>query len=123
MGKFGFGELELSIYKAIQKLGRASVRDIYNNFGSKGSYTTIMTVMSRMAEKGELSRESNGRQHIYWVNLPSKNILERIKEKIFDGKSSTMVNYLIDSDEKISKEELLEIEKLIQKKMGERKNG
>ena len=127
MGKLGFGELELSILKIIRELGRATVRDIYKSLGSEGSYTTIMTVMSRMADKGELMREKEGKQYIYWVDpqndSPSKNILQRIQDKIFGGKSTAMVSYLLESDQEISDQDLMEMEKLIQKRRAEKKHG
>lgn len=127
MGKLGFGELELSILKVIRELGRATVRDIYKSLGSEGSYTTIMTVTSRMADKGELMREKEGKQYVYWVNLqndsPSRNILQRIQDKIFGGKSTAMVSYLLESDQEISDQDLSEIEKLIQKRRSEKKHG
>ena len=127
MGKLGFGELELSILQTVQKLGRATVRDVYASLGSEGSYTTIMTVMSRMADKGELMREKEGKQYFYWIEstnqAPSKNILQRIQDKIFGGKSTAMVSYLLEADQEISDQELAEIEKLIQKRRSEKKRG
>lgn len=127
MGKLGFGELELSILHTVQKLGRVTVRDVYASLGSGGSYTTIMTVMSRMADKGELMREKEGKQYFYWIEstnqAPSKNILQRIQDKIFGGKSIAMVSYLLEADQEISDQELAEIEKLIQKRRSEKKRG
>ena len=127
MGKLRFGELELSILKIVRELGKVTVRDIYKSLGSEGSYTTIMTVMSRMADKGELMREKEGKQYIYWVDpqndSPSKNILQRIQDKIFGGKSTAMVSYLLESDEEISDQDLVEMEKLIQKLRAEKKHG
>lgn len=127
MGKLGFGELELSILQTVQKLGRATVRDVYASLGSEGSYTTIMTVMSRMADKGELMREKEGKQYFYWIEVtnqaPSKNILQRIQDKIFGGKSTAMVSYLLEANQEISDQELAEIEKLIQKRRSEKKRG
>ena len=127
MGKLGFGELELSILQTVQKLGRATVRDVYASLGNEGSYTTIMTVMSRMADKGELMREKEGKQYSYWIEVtnqaPSKNILQRIQDKIFGGKSTAMVSYLLKADQEISDQELAEIEKLIQKRRSEKKRG
>lgn len=127
MEKLGFGELELSILKILRALGRATVRDIYKSLGNKGSYTTIMTVMSRMADKGELMREKEGKQYIYWIDpqnaSPSKNSLQRIQDKIFGGKSAAMVSYLLESDPEISDQDLAEIEKMIQKRKLEKKRG
>ena len=127
MGKLGFGELELSILQIVQKLGRATVRDVYASLGSEGSYTTVMTVMSRMADKGELMREKEGKQYFYWIEstnqAPSKNILQRIQDKIFGGKSTAMVSYLLETNQEISDQELAEIEKLIQKRRSDKKRG
>lgn len=127
MAKLGFGELELSILKIIRELGRVTVRDVYESLGSEGSYTTIMTVMSRMADKGELMREKEGKQYTYWMasqnESSSKNILKRIQDKIFGGKPTAMVSYLLNADSEISDKDLEEIEKLIQKRRSEKKRG
>lgn len=128
MGKLGFGELELSILKAVRALKRATVRDVYKNLGSAGSYTTIMTVMSRLAEKGELLREKNGTHYVYWAAMQnpssSKNIFKRIQDKIFGGNKVAMVSYLLESDEMISEADLEAIENLLQKRrLEQKKNG
>ncbi len=127
MAKLGFGELELSILKIVRELGRATVREVYEKMGSVGGYTTIMTVMSRMADKGELMREKEGKQYVYWIisqnESSSKNILKRIQDKIFGGKPTAMVSYLLDSENEISDKDLEEIEKLIQKRSSEKKSG
>lgn len=127
MEKLRFGELELSILKIIRECGRVTVRQVFEKLGSKGSYTTIMTVMSRMADKGELMREKEGKQYTYWMisqnESSSKNILRRIQDKIFGGKPTAMVSYLLDVDSEISDKDLEEIEKLIQKRRSEKKRG
>lgn len=115
MGKLGFGELELGILKMIRELGKVIVRDVYEKLPGKGSYTTVM---SRLAEKEEIARDKEGNQYIYWLSSqnPSKTILKRIREKIFGGKGLSMLSYLLETDEDISKKDLEEIEKLIQKR-------
>lgn len=127
MAKLGFGELELSILKIVRECGRVTVREVYEKLGSAGGYTTIMTVMSRMADKGELMREKEGKKHTYWIasqnESSSKNILKRIQDKIFAGKPTAMVSYLLDADSEISDRDLEEIEKLIQKRRSEKKRG
>lgn len=123
MEKRGFGELELLVLKTVQELGRATVHDVYKKLGKKGSYTTIMTVMSRMAGKDELMREKKGKQYVYWTTsrnkASSKNILKRIQDKIFGGNPIKIVSYLLETDQDISNKELEEIEKLIQKRKSE----
>ena len=127
MSKLGFGELELIVLKILRELGRATVRDVHEKLKNGSSYTTIMTVMSRLANKGDLKKEKVGKQYIYWLtpsnDSSSKNILRRIQEKIFGGKPTAMISYLLDTDESISERDLDEMEQLIQKRRLEKKNG
>lgn len=125
VGRLGFGELELSVLKIVRERGRVTVREVYERLGSEGGYTTIMTVMSRLAEKGELSREKEGKHFIYWVTnsneSPTKNVLKRIQDKIFGGKPTALVSYLL-TEEVISDDDLKAIEDLIQKHKSQKAN-
>lgn len=115
-----FGELELAILSVVRSKGRVTVRDVYEALGGQGGYTTVMTVMSRLADKGELLRERIGRRYEYWIQSRGKEkrfgLLERIKNKIFGGDALAMVSYLIDNERHITEKELKEIRKLIDKK-------
>lgn len=127
MEKLSFGELELSIMAIVKKMGRVTVRDVYKALGSRGSYTTIMTVMSRLAKKNDLSREKKGKQYVYWATSSpqkssSNNFLKYIQNKIFGGKKSDLVSYLLEMEQEISDKELEEIEQLIQKRRLKNKN-
>lgn len=53
------GELEAEIMETIWKLNRASVRQVLNRLKKKRkiAYTTVMTVMTRLADKGVLKRK------------------------------------------------------------------
>jgi len=114
MSKRKFGELELCIRTILQKKKKATVQDIVMEMPDS-SYTTIMTVMSRMALKKELLREKIGKQYIYWINpeISPSSILSRIQQKLFGGKKASLVSYLLENDEELSAEELQKIEKLI----------
>jgi len=124
--KLSFGELELSILAIVRKLKLATVRDVCNNLKRDSCYTTIMTVMSRMANKGDLIREKQGNQYVYWISAKNKsfslNILNRIKNKVFGGKSFEMVNFLLE-DQTLSEKDFEELEKLIKLRKLERKNN
>ena len=128
MGKRSFGELELSILQIVRRLGHATVRDVHEQLAMSNCYTSVMTVMSRLAEKGELGRKKEGKAYVYWLSpqkTPSSNtFLKRIRDKIFGGKPMAMISYLLDTDETLSEEEWEEIDKLIQKRKAEkRENG
>jgi predicted transcriptional regulator len=112
-----FGELELAILALFKAHEQLTVKDVLKLMGAGDKYTTIMTVMSRLVEKKELQRERIGLQYHYSIN-PSKksapsSLLERLKAKIFGGRSASMISYLLESGDDITEEELAEMEKLI----------
>ncbi len=47
--------------------GSASVRDVADALGGDAqlAYTTVMTIMSRLAKKGVLDRKASGRAYVY----------------------------------------------------------
>ena len=66
----------------ISKLGNCSVHDIKLRLEAKGNqlaYTTVMTILTRLFEKGHLKREKHGRKFIYSV-VPST---EKARQGVF----------------------------------------
>lgn len=123
MQRRGFGELELAILSLLRERSRLSVREVFEALGSRGSYTTIMTVMSRLAEKGDLDREKAGRHYEYWIPGNTKNrqgVLRRLKERVFGGCLVNFVSCLIDSEDELSEKELEELQKLVEEKKRKR---
>lgn len=121
-----FGELELAIFRLFEGGERLTVRGVLDKLQGKDKYTTVMTVMTRMADKRVLLRERVGQQYEYWVNesdsAPQSSLLEKLKDKLFGGKSVSMVSYLIESSD-MSEKDLEEMEQLIQKLKEARKDG
>src|SRR5660398_229533 len=61
------GDLEAEIMECMWDLGSASVRRVHECLQEDRNiaYTTVMTVMTRLAEKGLLDRMQEGRAYIY----------------------------------------------------------
>jgi len=116
MGKRIFGELELTILSILKNdTSIRTVRDVLHALGKEDKYTTIMTVMNRLVAKGELKREREGQSYRYYIQdqKPRFSLFEKWRQKIFDGKSALMISYLLESGQDITKEELVQIERLI----------
>lgn len=82
------GELETRVMELVWKLGPVSVRDVLNNINCcdrKLAYTTVMTVMSRLYEKGILKRESKNDAYIYTAVQDKKSFVESISKTIIDN--------------------------------------
>jgi predicted transcriptional regulator len=70
-----FGPLESEVMDAVWHAGRpVAVREMVDNLNASRAeplaYTTVMTVMSRLADKEVLSRRKDGRGYLYEANAP-----------------------------------------------------
>jgi predicted transcriptional regulator len=66
-------ELESEVMEEIWRQGRTNVRAVMERLNKKRrkdrAYTTYMTIMARLARKGLLYREREGRTDAYWPRL------------------------------------------------------
>jgi len=70
-----FGPLESEVMEAVWRAGRpVAVRDVVDDLNESRpealAYTTVMTVMSRLAEKAALGRRKVGRGYVYEASAP-----------------------------------------------------
>lgn len=123
MTKRAFGELESQILYILKSGERQTVKDVHKALGGNDNYNTVMTVMSRLAEKKQLARERIGLQYEYWLLKPSESFsfLNKIKQKFSGMKTTMLVSHLIESAEDISDEDLVEMQNIIQKLKDSRK--
>lgn len=66
------GELESAILGALWDAGeKLSVRDVQGRIGREAvpAYTTVMTVLDRLHDKGLVAREKDGKAFAYWPLL------------------------------------------------------
>ncbi len=81
------GELQVEIMEQMWQRGEATVRDIATDIQRKRpvAYTTVMTVMSHLAEKGLLTRTSlDKKTHLYTVALSKAEFLARSSQQMID---------------------------------------
>lgn len=83
------GDLEVEIMEQMWRRGEAAtVRDITTIIKGERSvaYTTIMTVMSHLAEKGLLTRTPlDKKTHLYHVALSQEEFLARSSQQMVDA--------------------------------------
>ena len=98
-------ELELEILKIIWRHGPCRVREVRERLRSrrKLAYTTIMTMMGILLEKGYLARRKDGGSFIYrplvTETATTRRMLRDLVKRAFDGSSAAMVLNLLESGE------------------------
>lgn len=67
MQRADHGELQAAILSVVLKRGSCTVRDVHQELSEKRTiaYTTVLTVMTRLAERGVLSRETRGNAGLF----------------------------------------------------------
>lgn len=114
--RMGPGELQLTILKILEQK-ELSVKEICAALTGDYAYTTILTTLSRMFQKGLVERCKTN--HFYTYSLPKikskHSLLNRIKERLFANQTASMIHYLIETSEGFSQNEIEQIEHMIQK--------
>lgn len=112
------GETEMEVLHHVWELGEATVKDVQELVleRRKVAYTTIMTVMKNLADKGYLKYYKDGVTYVY---SPAKepesvrlSLIGDLVKKVFKGSPSELVQTLVQG-EKLSNKEKKEIKKLI----------
>ncbi len=109
---------ELEVLRVIWDRGPCTVRQVMSvlNQTRRRAYTSIMSLMNIMDEKGLLRREPKGRAFVYKNSVTRKKTLSKMVADLlgraFDGSASEMVAHLLEQT-KTSRDELEEIRKTI----------
>lgn len=92
--------LELDCMNALWRLGEATVRDIHGALATTRprAYTTIMTILDRLAQKGVVERQKSGRAWLYKANLSADqartHAVARLVEGFFQGSTEALASHI-----------------------------
>lgn len=103
---------ELGVLKALWHLGPSPVADVRRHLGEVSAYTTIMTLLSRLAQKGAVAVDRR-REPFLYTAVVTRNQIQgaRVRElvsTVFDGSARSLIMGLV-SAEGVSPEELEEL--------------
>lgn len=116
------GELESDVLSVVWEMGRATVQEVKDALEPRRAlaYTTVMTVMSRLAEKGILDRRKEGRAYYYTPAASQQKVagslLNSLVRRLYDGATGKAIAQLLETDEKVDDAELERLEQLIHSK-------
>lgn len=109
---------ELEVLKVLWEQGPSTVREVLEvlNRQRKRAYTSVMTLMNVMTDKGLVQRQQQGKAYVYEARAPKEKTLGRMLQnllgKAFEGSASSLVANLFDECQP-SDDELDEIRKTI----------
>jgi len=111
-------DAELEIMHVVWELDGGTVRQVYEILNQQRplAYTTVMTMMNILEEKGHLTRRKEGRAYHYQPVRPKSQVISGMVDdfvgRVFEGSAAPLVVSLV-KDKKISKKDLDEIARMI----------
>ncbi len=112
-------DAELEIMHVVWEMGSGTVRQVHEHLNQRRTlaYTTVMTMMGILEEKGHLTRIKQGRAYLYQPVRPKSQVIAGMVDdfvgKVFEGSARPLVLSLI-KDRKLSKKDIEEIARLIE---------
>ena len=106
--------------KVVWKLEKATVRDVFDTLREKRAvaYTTVMTMMKILEEKGYLKKTRVDRAYLYRPARPRHQVVGAMVrdfvDRVFDGAASALLVHLA-QDGRLSKDERQRIQRVIEK--------
>ena len=110
---------ELAIMKVVWRLEKATVRDVYEVLRTRRdiAYTTVMTMMKILEEKGYLKKTRIDRAYQYRPSQPRHQVISAIVrdflDRVFDGAAAPLLVQLA-KDGRLSKDDKETIRRLAQ---------
>ena len=122
--KIAFTDRELDVMGVLWDLGSATVAEVRERLADKLAYTTVLTVLRTLEQKGHVGHVGEGRAHRYHPlvkrEAAGRNALRRIVAKVFQGSPELLMTQLV-SDKNLTDEELRRLRRLLAERLRENK--
>ena len=117
--EYELGEAELVVLRVLWEGGAQTVREVMTRLherGRKVAYTTVLTFLTRLEQKGYVSSDKEGTAYVYRSKVTRESVtrsrVRTLLEQLYDGAAGPMVLQLIEN-ERLSSEEIAKLRKLI----------
>ena len=114
-------EHELEIMQVVWQSPSVTVRDVYEELlkRRKIAYTTVMTMMGILEQKGFLKKNQGEKAYVYRPAQPKSKVVGSMVNdfvsRVFDGSAKPLLVHLVEN-EHLSQEEVDEIARLMKEK-------
>jgi predicted transcriptional regulator len=118
-----FPPRELAVMSVLWRLGSASVSDVRDALEEELAYTSVLSALQTLEEKGFVRHEAEGRAYRYFPAVEAEraggSALARVRDAIYHGSVERMFAQMV-SDKKLSRKELERMRQLIAERLGEK---
>lgn len=122
MDEIYFPPRELEVMSVLWRLGSATVTEVRAALDEDLAYTSVLSALQTLEEKGYVRHESEGRAYRYFPAIAAeragKSALARIRNAIFHGSAERMFAHFV-SDRRLDRAELERMRRLLNERLKE----
>lgn len=120
MPAISFTTREMDVMSVLWQLGSATVAEVKERLSDPLAYTTVLSVLQVLEEKGYVRHEEEGRAYRYhplvdWQTAGGSE-LKRLLRKVFQGSPELLLVQLVE-DEALSEDQLRRIQELVEERL------
>lgn len=116
-----FTDRELDVMAVLWEHGPATVAEVRERLADPLAYTTVLTVLRTLEEKGHVGHEEEGKAYRYYPRVErdaaGESALRRLTRKLFAGSPELLLTRLV-SDRRLTREELERMRRLLDERLG-----
>jgi predicted transcriptional regulator len=118
-----FPPRELAVMSVLWRLGSASVSDVRDALDEDLAYTSVLSALQTLEDKGYVRHEPEGRAYRYFPTVAADraggSALARIRDAIFQGSAERMFAQMV-ADKKLDRKTLESMRQLLAQRLGEK---
>ena len=116
-----FTDRELDVMAVLWTLDSATVAEVQARLDDELAYTTVLSVLRLLEQKGHVGHRSAGKAYRYYAKVrreaAGKSALSRLKSKVFGGSAELLLTQMV-SDRDLTREELERLRALMDERLG-----
>jgi BlaI family transcriptional regulator, penicillinase repressor len=115
-----FTDRELDIMDVLWEQGASTVAEVRDALTDDLAYTTVLTILRTLEEKGYIAHDEEGRAHRYRPLVEKqkaeKSAVSKLVKKLFKGSPEALLTQLV-SDRKLTADDLKRMRTLIDEQL------
>jgi BlaI family penicillinase repressor len=120
MDEISFTPRELDVMSILWRAGSGTVSEVREGLGEDLAYTSVLSALQTLEEKGFVRHEAEGRAYRYFAAVAperaGRSALTRIREAVFQGSAELMFAQLV-SDRRLGRDELERMRSLLAERL------
>lgn len=117
-----FTDRELDVMDVLWEHGPATVAEVQGALADELAYTTVLTILRTLEEKGHVGHQEAGRAYRYHAlvdrAVAGRSALRRLVRKVFRGSPELLLTHLV-SDRRLSAQQLERMRLLLDERLEE----